>query len=141
MRPGRGHSGTGTVRAVPEPAASPTTVQFNLAKAFDTLVESLAERDCIVWRDRRLSYAQVAERSRRLASYLHDRGLRVRTERPELQGWESGQDHVALALYNGNEYLEGMLGSYAARVGAVQRQLPLRRRGAAVPAQRRPARA
>jgi fatty-acyl-CoA synthase len=104
------------VRAVPEPATPPTSVQFNLAKAFDTLVESLAERDCIVWRDRRLTYAQVAERSRRLASYLYDRGLRVRQERPGLSGWESGQDHVALALYNGNEYLEGMLGSYAARV-------------------------
>jgi fatty-acyl-CoA synthase len=101
---------------VPEPDAPPTTVQFNLAKAFDTLVESLAERDCIVWRDRRLTYGQVAERSRRLASYLYDRGLRVRQERPALRGWESGQDHVALALYNGNEYLEGMLGSYAARV-------------------------
>ena len=37
-------------------------------------------------------------------------------ERADLQGWESGQDHVALALYNGNEYLEGMLGSYRARV-------------------------
>jgi fatty-acyl-CoA synthase len=102
--------------AVPEPASPPTTTQFNLVKAFDTLVESLADRDCIVWRDRRLTYAQVQERSRRLASYLHGRGLTVHQERPELRGWESGQDHVALALYNGNEYLEGMLGSYGARV-------------------------
>ncbi|HEY1445720.1 MAG TPA: acyl-CoA synthetase [Acidimicrobiales bacterium] len=101
---------------MPEPASPPTTTQFNLAKAFDTLVESLADRDCIVWRDRRLTYAQVQERSRRLASYLHGRGLTVHQERPELRGWESGQDHVALALYNGNEYLEGMLGSYGARV-------------------------
>src|ERR1700677_3754873 len=88
------------------------TVQFNLAKAFDTLVENLADRECIVWRDRRLSYADLQERSRRLASYLHSRGLGVHRERADLQGWESGQDHVALALYNGNEYLEGMLGSY-----------------------------
>jgi 3-oxocholest-4-en-26-oate---CoA ligase len=44
------------------------TVQFNLAKAFDTLVETLADRECIVWRDRRLSYADLQERSRRLAS-------------------------------------------------------------------------
>ena len=101
---------------MPEPADPPTTVQFNLAKAFDALVESLADRECIVWRDRRLTYAQVAERSRRLASYLHGRGLTVQRERSELQGWESGQDHVALALYNGNEYLEGMLGCYAARL-------------------------
>ena len=91
-------------------------MEFNLAKAFDTLVESLADRECIVWRDRRLTYAEVSERSRRLAAYLHGRGLGVHRERRELQGWESGQDHVALALYNGNEYLEGMLGSYRARV-------------------------
>jgi fatty-acyl-CoA synthase len=91
-------------------------VQFDLARVFDTLAESLADREAIVWRDRRLTYADVAERSRRLAAYLHGRGLTVHRERSELEGWESGQDHVALALYNGNEYLEGMLGSYRARV-------------------------
>jgi fatty-acyl-CoA synthase len=91
-------------------------VQFNLARAFDTLVETLADRECIVWKDRRLTYGQVADRSRRLGSYLHARGLGVRTEREHLAGHESGQDHLALALYNGNEYLEGMLGSYRARV-------------------------
>ena len=100
---------------VPDPITEPT-VQFNLAKAFDVLVETLADRECIVWRDRRLTYADLQERSRRLASYLHGRGLGVHKERADLQGWESGQDHVALALYNGNEYLEGMLGSYRARV-------------------------
>ncbi len=99
--------------AVPAPDAS---TQFNLAKAFDTLVETLAARECIVWRDRRLTYTDLSDRSRRLASYLHGRGLAVRRERAGLQGWESGQDHVALALYNGNEYLEGMLGSYRARL-------------------------
>jgi acyl-CoA synthetase (AMP-forming)/AMP-acid ligase II len=92
------------------------TVQFNLAKAFDTLVETLSDRECIVWRDRRLTYGDVADRSRRLAAYLHGRGLGLNRERADLEGWESGQDHLALALYNGNEYLEGMLGSYQARV-------------------------
>jgi fatty-acyl-CoA synthase len=101
---------------MPEPTTPEQTVQFNLAKAFDTLVESLADREAVVFRDRRLTFADVAERSKRLAAYLHDRGLTVHRERTELRGWESGQDHVALALYNGNEYLEGMLGSYRARV-------------------------
>ncbi len=91
-------------------------MQFTLTRAFDTLVESVADRECIVWKDRRLTYAQLAERSRRLASHLHARGLGVHTERAHLAGHESGQDHVALALYNGNEYLEGMLGSYRARL-------------------------
>jgi 3-oxocholest-4-en-26-oate---CoA ligase len=101
---------------VPAPRPDRSTVQFNLSKAFDTLVGSLAERECVVWRDRRLTYGDLAERSRRLASYLHGRGLTVHRERAGLEGWESGQDHVALALYNGNEYLEGMLGSYRARL-------------------------
>ncbi len=48
----------------------------------------------------------------------------------ELAGWESPHDHVALYLHNGNEYLEGMLGSAKARCAGDQRQLPLRRRGA-----------
>jgi fatty-acyl-CoA synthase len=91
-------------------------MQFNLAKAFDTLVESMPDRECLVWRDRRLTYADVAERSRRLASYLHGQGLGVRQEREGLAGHQSGQDHLAQALYNGNEYIEGMLGSYRARV-------------------------
>ena len=79
------------------------------------LTESLADRECVVWRDRRLTYGQLQERSRRLASYLHGQGLGVRTERSQLANWEAGQDMVALALYNGNEYLEGMLGCYASR--------------------------
>jgi 3-oxocholest-4-en-26-oate---CoA ligase len=101
---------------VPETASPPTTVQFNLAKAFDVLVESLADRECVVWRDRRLSFGDVADRSKRLAAYLHAKGLGAHRERGELASWESGQDHLALALYNGNEYLEGMLGAYRARV-------------------------
>jgi fatty-acyl-CoA synthase len=95
-----------------------TKVQFNLAKVFDTLVETLGDRECLVWRERRLTYTEVADRSRRLASYLHGQGLGVRRERDGLAGHESGQDHVAMALYNGNEYIEGMLASYRARVAA-----------------------
>ena len=53
------------------------------------------------------------------------------------RGHECGQDHLACYLHNGNEYLESMLGAYKARRGPVQRQLPLRGRGAPLPAQRR----
>ncbi len=102
--------------AVPDTTAPSPAVEFNLAKAFDVLVESLADREAIVWGERRLTYGRVAERARRLAAYLHARGLGVRRERADLHGWESGQDTVALALYNGNEYLEGMLGAFGARV-------------------------
>jgi acyl-CoA synthetase (AMP-forming)/AMP-acid ligase II len=106
----------GTVRPVADSETPGPGVQFNLTSVFDTLVETLADDECFVWRDRRLTYGQLAERSKRLASYLHGHGLGVRTERDTLEGHQSGQDHIALALYNGNEYLEGMLGGYRARV-------------------------
>jgi fatty-acyl-CoA synthase len=89
---------------------------FNIGTVHETVAAAVPDRECIVWRDRRLSYRDVTDRSRRLASYLHGAGLGAHTERSELDGWESGQDHVALYLYNGNEYLEGMLGAFKARV-------------------------
>ncbi len=90
-------------------------MEFNLAELNEVVAAAVPDREMIVWRDRRLTYAQVAERSRRLANYLLGRGLGIRKERAELSGWESGQDHVALYLYNCPEYVEGMLGAYKSR--------------------------
>ena len=46
---------------------------------------------------------------------LRNAGLGCGAPRSELRNWESGQSHVALYLYNGNEYLEGMVGAFKAR--------------------------
>jgi 3-oxocholest-4-en-26-oate---CoA ligase len=91
-------------------------MECNLAALNETVAAAIADREAFVWRDRRLSYGDLTDRTRRLANVLLDHGFRVHRERPELQGWESGQDHLALYLYNGNEYIEGMLGAYKARV-------------------------
>jgi fatty-acyl-CoA synthase len=91
-------------------------VDFSFPQVYEALAEALPEREAVIFRDRRLSFARFAERSRRLANVLLAHGLRVRRERAELAGHESGQDHLALYLYNGNEYLEGMLGAFMARV-------------------------
>ena len=97
-------------------------MEFNLAQVHEAVEAAVPERDCIVFRDRRLSYAEVGDRTRRLANALRDRGLGGVTERrgpngqEVLQACESGQDHLALYLHNGNEYLEGMLGAYKARM-------------------------
>ncbi len=91
-------------------------MEFNLAEVHEAIAEVAAERECIVWRDRRLSWLEVTERTRRLANWLLSRGLGARRERAELQGWESGQDQIALYMYNRHEYLEGMLGAYKARL-------------------------
>jgi fatty-acyl-CoA synthase len=88
---------------------------LNLALMHEAIAEAIPDRDCIVWRDLRLSWAHVTDRTRRLASVLRAHGLGCHRERDAMAGHESGQDHVGLYLYNGNEYLEGMLGAYKAR--------------------------
>lgn len=90
--------------------------EYNLAQVFHAVATAVPDREAIVWRDRRITYGQLDDRSRRLANALLERGFAVHAERSDLDGWASGQDHLALYLHNGNEYLEGMLGAYAARV-------------------------
>lgn len=89
---------------------------FNLATVFATIARTVPEQEVLVWRDRRLTYADVEARADGLAHYLVERGLGCHTERDRLEGHESGQDHVGLYLRNGNEYLEGMVAGYRARV-------------------------
>ena len=91
-------------------------MDFNLATVNEAIAEVIPDREAIVFRDRRFTYAQFNERTRRLANVLTAHGLGCHTERSALRDWESGQDHLGLYLYNGNEYLEGMLGAYKARV-------------------------
>jgi acyl-CoA synthetase (AMP-forming)/AMP-acid ligase II len=90
-------------------------VQYNLARLHEFIAEIIPDNECIVLRDERFTWAQVTDRTRRLADVLRGAGLGCHAERNTLENWQSGQDHVALYLYNGNEYLEGMLGSYKAR--------------------------
>lgn len=90
---------------------------FNLAQIHEAIEAQVGDRECIIFGDRRLTYRDVGDRTRQLANALRARGLGIHTERSAgLANHESGQDHLALYLYNGNEYLEGMLGAYKARV-------------------------
>ncbi len=91
-------------------------MSFNLGVINEAIAEAIPDREAIVWRDRRISWQDLRSRSRRLANLLTQAGLGCRRERDELAPWESGQDHMGLYLYNCNEYLEGMLGAFKARV-------------------------
>ncbi len=93
--------------------------QLNLAEVHEAIAASRPDELCLVFRDRRLTWADVTERTRRLANALLDRGLGCHTERDDLEPHESGQDHLAIYLHNGNEYLESMLGALKARVGSL----------------------
>ena len=89
---------------------------FNLATVNEAVAQAVADREAIVFRDRRITYRQLTERTRRFANFLVDHGLGTHTEREALADWESGQDHLGIYLYNGNEYLEAMVGAFKARV-------------------------
>ena len=91
-------------------------MHFNLATVSEAIAAALPEREAVVFRHRRFTYADLTERSRRFANFLVGVGFGCHRERKHLEDWESGQDHVGLYLYNGNEYLEAMLGAYKARV-------------------------
>ena len=91
-------------------------MHFNLATVSEAVAAAVPEREAIVFRRRRFTYRELTERSRRFANALAGAGLGCHREREHLKDWESGQDHIGLYLYNGNEYLEAMLGAYKARV-------------------------
>ena len=91
-------------------------MEFSVAAVHEAIAASRPNDECLVFRDRRFTWAQLTERTRRLANHLHHAGLGCHRERHELQGHESGQDHLAIYLHNGNEYLESMLGAFKARV-------------------------
>lgn len=91
-------------------------MSFDLATIQEALAAAIPDRECIVHRDRRVTWGAFNTRTRRLANFLLGRGLGCRRERDTLANWESGQDHLGIYLYNCPEYLEAMLGAFKARV-------------------------
>ena len=89
---------------------------FSKAHVHEALAAAVPDRPCIIWRDRTWTWSEVTGRTRRLANYLIGRGVANPVGREFLDDHESGQDHLGIYLYNGNEYLECMLGAYKARV-------------------------
>src|SRR5438874_1569696 len=77
-------------------------MQYNLADLWERVVDTVPERESLICGDRRLTYAQADERANRLAHHLAEQGV-------------GPGDHVALYLYNGTEYLEGMLAAFKLR--------------------------
>ena len=91
-------------------------MDFNLAEVIRAVAKAVPTREALVYDDNRLTYAAFMSRVDRLASALASRGLGHHTDRSSLKNWQSGQDHVALYLHNCPEYIEGIVGSYAARL-------------------------
>jgi acyl-CoA synthetase (AMP-forming)/AMP-acid ligase II len=77
-------------------------MEFNLADLWERVVDEIPGHEAMVCGDRRLTYAEADERATRLAHHLAGLGV-------------GPGDHVALYLYNGTEYLEGMLAAFKIR--------------------------
>ncbi|MFD1813557.1 acyl-CoA synthetase [Rhodococcus gannanensis] len=95
---------------------TPPNAAFTIPEVADAVAAVVPDRELVAVGDRHLSYSEVAERSRRLGAYLRSRGLGCHTERGELPPQEVGQDMLGIYAYNGNEYVEAMLGAFRARV-------------------------
>lgn len=93
-----------------------TPTRPSIADLFRSVARAVPEREAIVHRSLRRTYAELHDRVERLAGLLAARGLGAHRERDALQAHESGQDHLALLLHNGPEYAEATLGAFAARL-------------------------
>lgn len=97
-------------------AFPPATLSY--PELHEAIAATRPDAECLIFRDKRLTWKDVTDRTRQLANYLAAQGLGCHTERDLLSGWETGQDHLAIYLHNGNEYLEAMLGAWKARVAS-----------------------
>ena len=112
--------------------------EFNLGQVHEAVAATIPDRECIVWGDRRYTYADITDRSRRLASFLHRHGLRrprraLTPGRPRVGPGPPGP----LPLQR-QRIPRGHARRLQGPGGPLQRQLPLRRGGAALPAEATP---
>ncbi len=77
-------------------------MEFNLADLFECVAARVPERVAIVWRGRKVSYAELDERATRLAHGLQAAGVHA-------------GDHIGILTYNRPEFLETMLAAYKMR--------------------------
>ena len=79
---------------------------FNIADLFEYAVDAVPERSAVVADGVRRTYADLEERSNRLAHHLAERGI-------------GPGDHVGVYAYNSAEFVEAMLAAYKLRAVAI----------------------
>jgi 3-oxocholest-4-en-26-oate---CoA ligase len=75
---------------------------FNLADLWELVADQLPDRVALIVDGTPFTYGQLEERSNRLADWLTQQGV-------------GPGDHVGLYLFNGSEYVEGMLAAFKLR--------------------------
>ena len=88
--------------------------EWTIGAVIDAIADVVPDREMTICGPRRMTFAEGADRTRRLAAFLAGHGLGVHRERDELQRWECGQDRVALIMHN-DRYPEMVIGCLKAR--------------------------
>jgi fatty-acyl-CoA synthase len=88
--------------------------EWTIGAVLDVIAEVIPERTITVCGDRRRTFAETADRTRRLANFLAAKGFGAHRERASLQNWECGQDRVALVMHN-DLYADMVIGCLKAR--------------------------
>lgn len=91
-------------------------MEFDLASVVAGVADAVPDRECLVHGDVRRTYGEFVADVNRFAHALHAEGLGAHTDRSTIPGHRSGQDHLALYLHNGAEFLIANVGAFAARV-------------------------
>lgn len=88
--------------------------EWTIGAVLDAIADVIGDRTMTVCGSRRSTFAESAERTRRLANFLASRGLGAHRERGSLRNWECGQDRVALVMHN-DLYPDMVIGCCKAR--------------------------
>jgi fatty-acyl-CoA synthase len=88
--------------------------EWTIGAVLDAIAETVPDRLMTVCGQRRTTFGESAERTRRLANFLAAQGFGAHRERSELANWECGQDRVALIMHN-DLYPDMVIGCLKAR--------------------------
>ena len=88
--------------------------EWTIGAVVDAIAVVVPDRLMTVCGDRRSTFGETAERTRRLANFLAGLGFGAHRERDELENWECGQDRVALIMHN-DLYPDMVIGCLKAR--------------------------
>lgn len=74
--------------------------EWTIGAVLDAVAEAVPNRLMTICGTRRSTFAECADRTRRVANYLAGSGFGANAERDALGNWECGQDRVALIMHN-----------------------------------------
>jgi acyl-CoA synthetase (AMP-forming)/AMP-acid ligase II len=88
--------------------------EWTIGAVLDAIADVIPDRLMTVCGSRRSTFAESADRTRRLANFLAGKGFGAHRERNTLERWECGQDRVALIMHN-DLYTDAVIGCLKAR--------------------------